>query len=168
MVANPRAMLYYRLEPWEGRALLPLMDGTRTVGDIVVERLEEEGELDAAGATQLVQSWSSAASWNRCRRVLEKGLERGARSPDTSRTQDPDLPEDAVDRLGRGPSGFVRWWYRTLLRPFFRPVGAVVAVLVAASRPDRLRDDRRIRHIHPRLALGAGGIADPIWPWDSC
>ena len=29
MVANPRAMLYYRLEPWEAD-MLPLMDGTRT------------------------------------------------------------------------------------------------------------------------------------------
>ena len=38
MVANPRAMLYFRLEPWEAD-MLPLMDGTRTIGDIIVERL---------------------------------------------------------------------------------------------------------------------------------
>ena len=48
MVANPRAMLYYRLEPWEAD-MLPLMDGTRTVGEIAVARLEEDGELDAVG-----------------------------------------------------------------------------------------------------------------------
>ena len=42
MVANPRAMLFFRLEPWEAN-LLELMDGTRTVADIIVERLGGAG-----------------------------------------------------------------------------------------------------------------------------
>ena len=131
MVANPRAMLYYRLEPWEG-ALLPLMDGTRTVGDIVVERLEEEGELDAAGATQLVQILELGGFLEPVPAGLEKGLERGL---------DHLTPAERKIRIflktlsidWTGADGFVRWRYRTLLRPFFRPVGAVVAVLVAAA-----------------------------------
>ena len=71
MVANPRAMIYYRLEPWEAD-LLPLMDGTRTVGEIAVARLEEDGGLDASGVTQLVQilelggsSCPSPSGWSR-------------------------------------------------------------------------------------------------------
>ena len=76
MVANPRAMLYYRLEPWEAE-LLPLMDGTRTVGDIIVERMDEEGELDAAGVSQLVQTLELGGFFEPAPVGLEQGLERG-------------------------------------------------------------------------------------------
>ncbi len=103
MVANPRAMLYYRLEPWEG-ALLPLMDGTRTVGDIVVERLEEEGELDAAGATQLVQILELGGFLEPVPAGLEKGLERALDRLTPPQRKIRDLPEDPVDRLDGGRS----------------------------------------------------------------
>lgn len=52
-VANPRDLVYYRLTPAEA-ALLPVMDGTRTVGELVVEHLRTEGELDLASVTELV------------------------------------------------------------------------------------------------------------------
>jgi len=131
MVANPRAMLYYRLEPWEGD-LLPLMDGTRTVGDIVVERLEEVGELDAAGATQLVQILELGGFLEPVPVGLAEGLERGI---------DPLTPAQRKIRIflkslsieWTGADGFVRWWYRTLLGPFFRPVGVVVAGSIAVA-----------------------------------
>ena len=131
MVANPRAMLYYRLEPWEGD-LLPLMDGTRTVGDIVVDRLEEEGELDAAGATQLVQILELGGFLEPVPVGLQLGLERGL---------DPLTPPQRKIRVflktlsidWTRADRFVRWWYRTLLRPFFRPVGVAVSLLVAVA-----------------------------------
>ena len=131
MVANPRAMLYYRLEPWEGE-LLPLMDGTRTVGDIVVERLKEEGELEVGGAAQLVQILELGGFLEPVPVGLEKGLERGL---------DPLTPSQRKIRIflktlsidWTGADRFVRWWYRALLWPFFRPVGAVISVLVAVA-----------------------------------
>jgi CRP-like cAMP-binding protein/Zn-dependent protease len=55
MVANPTRDLHFRLEPWETE-MLPLMDGTRTVGDIIVERFDEGGDLDAGSVVALVQS----------------------------------------------------------------------------------------------------------------
>ena len=78
MVANPRAMVYFRLEPWEADLVL-LMDGTRTVGEIIVDRLEEEGDFHASGATELVQILSSGGSWSRFR----SGLLRASREPST-------------------------------------------------------------------------------------
>jgi CRP-like cAMP-binding protein/Zn-dependent protease len=131
MVANPRAMIYFRLEPWEAD-LLPLMDGTRTVGDIVVERLEEEGELDAEGATQLVQILELGGFLEPVPVGLDQGLKR---------TLDPLTPAQRKIRIflktltidWSGADGFVRWWYRSLLWPLFRPAGVAVAVLFATA-----------------------------------
>lgn len=55
MVANPRALLHYRLEVWQAE-LLALMDGTRTLGEIVVERLEGSGDFDASGVADIVEA----------------------------------------------------------------------------------------------------------------
>jgi cAMP-binding proteins - catabolite gene activator and regulatory subunit of cAMP-dependent protein kinases len=129
MVANPRAMLYYRLEPWEAD-LLPLMDGTRTVGDIAVARLEEDGDLDASGATQLVQILELGGFLE----PVPVGLEEGV-----TRALDPLTPAQRKLRIflktlsieWTGADRFVRWWYRWLLRPIFRPVGATIAGLIA-------------------------------------
>lgn len=131
MVANPRAMLYYRLEPWEAD-LLPLMDGTRTVGEIAVARLEEEGGLDASGATQLVQILELGGFLV----PVPVGVEHGI-----ARALDPLTPAQRKIRIflrslsieWTGADGFVKWWYRRVLWPFFRPVGAVIAALVAVA-----------------------------------
>ena len=55
MVANPARDLHFRLEVWEV-GVLPLIDGTRTVGDIVVEVFDEGGGFDAGAVVALVQS----------------------------------------------------------------------------------------------------------------
>ncbi|HZB01654.1 MAG TPA: hypothetical protein VE800_06065, partial [Actinomycetota bacterium] len=53
MLARADRELHYRLEVWEAE-LLPLMDGTRTVGELVVERMRTGGGLDAEQVTDLV------------------------------------------------------------------------------------------------------------------
>jgi CRP-like cAMP-binding protein len=53
MLANPRDLVHVRLQPGE-EELVPLMDGTRTVRQLVVERLEDSGELDLSGVVDLV------------------------------------------------------------------------------------------------------------------
>ena len=54
IIANPRDLLHLRLDPGEFE-LLPLMDGTRTVKEIVVERFEESGDLELSGVADLAQ-----------------------------------------------------------------------------------------------------------------
>jgi len=54
-VANPRDLVYYRLTPGEAD-LLAAMDGAHTVGDLVVEHLRTEGDLDLVSVTELVKT----------------------------------------------------------------------------------------------------------------
>jgi CRP-like cAMP-binding protein/Zn-dependent protease len=54
MLGNPRDLVHVRLQPGE-EELVPLMDGTRTVKQMVVDRFEDSGELDLSGAADLVE-----------------------------------------------------------------------------------------------------------------
>jgi hypothetical protein len=61
VAANPRDLLHYRLEPGEVE-LLALMDGSRTVREIVVERFRESGDLELSGVIDLVrQLWATSS-----------------------------------------------------------------------------------------------------------
>jgi putative peptide zinc metalloprotease protein len=131
MIANPRAMLYYRLEPWEAD-LLPLMDGTRTVPEIVVERFEEEGELDAVAASELVESLDVGGFLEPVPVGLSDGLVR-ALDPRTTIQRSLRTFVKTLSIEWAGADRFVRWWYRNVVRPFYRPTGIVVASVVAAS-----------------------------------
>jgi len=53
MVANPKDLIYYRFTPADA-ALLPLLDGEHSIGEIVVARLNDNDELDLAGVIELV------------------------------------------------------------------------------------------------------------------
>jgi len=55
IVANPRDLLHYELKPNEA-AWVRLMDGTRTVREILVQQLEDTGELELGGIADLVRS----------------------------------------------------------------------------------------------------------------
>jgi len=52
MVANPLRTVHYRLPPTDVE-LFPLLDGSRSVSDLIVERLDEEGDLDADAIVEL-------------------------------------------------------------------------------------------------------------------
>src|SRR5215471_13803120 len=55
MVANGRDLIYYGLEADEV-GLLALLDGTRTLAEVVVAQLEQAGELETANIVSLVRS----------------------------------------------------------------------------------------------------------------
>jgi putative peptide zinc metalloprotease protein len=131
MVANPRALIHYRLEVWEAE-LLPLMDGTRTMGDIVVERLAGSGELDTSGVTALVEmmrlnGFMSPQPIN-VEGAVRDGLDRSSRFRRRLRSFAKTLSIEWT-----GADRFVRWWYRVGVRAFFTPVGAVVTALMAVA-----------------------------------
>jgi CRP-like cAMP-binding protein/Zn-dependent protease len=131
MLARDDRELHYRLEVWEAE-LLPKMDGTRTVGDLVVERMEGGGGLDAEPVTDLVLA-------------LYTG---GFLDPAPIRTDelitdrlDPSSPgRKKLKRFGKtlsiewkGADRLVRFCYRYLLRPFFWWPVALVSCLVALA-----------------------------------
>ena len=132
MLARADRELHYRLEVWEAE-LLPRMDGTRTVGELVVERMQEGGGLDAEPVTDLVLA-------------LHAG---GFLDPPPIPTDeliadrlDPSSPaRKKLKRFGKtlsidwkGADRLVRFCYRTVLRPFFWwPVALASGLLAIAG-----------------------------------
>jgi CRP-like cAMP-binding protein/Zn-dependent protease len=53
VIANPRDLIHYQLDPSEAE-LVKRMDGTRTVKEIVLDRLGHEGELEVSSVSDLV------------------------------------------------------------------------------------------------------------------
>ncbi len=132
MVARADRELHYQLEVWEAE-LLAKMDGTRTVGELVVERMEAGEGLDAEPVADLVQA------------LHEGGFLDPAPIPvkeliaDRLDTSSPGRKK--LKRFGKtlsidwkGADRLVRFAYRRFLRPFFRwPVASVSALVAAAG-----------------------------------
>jgi len=131
MLARPDRELHYRLEVWEAE-LLPKMDGSRTVGELVVERMGVGGGLDAEPVTDLVLAL----------------YEGGFLDPPPIPTHeliadrlDPSSPgRKKLKRFGKtlsidwkGADRLVRFCYRNLLRPFFWWPVALVSGLIALA-----------------------------------
>jgi CRP-like cAMP-binding protein/Zn-dependent protease len=131
MLARDDRELHYRLEVWEAE-LLPKMDGTRSVGDLVVERMEAGGGLDAEPVSDLVVA------------LFTGGFLDPAPIPTNELIADrldPASPgRKKLKRFGKtlsiewkGADRLVRFCYRNLLRPFFWWPVALVSGLVALA-----------------------------------
>jgi putative peptide zinc metalloprotease protein len=130
MVANPRSLVHYRLSVEEAE-LLPQMDGTRTVAELVVAELADGGELDLAGVVDLVAS-------------LESGGFLADHSVDVDAAlQSAVFPPTFQTRVNRflatlsvhwsGADRLVRFLHRYVLRFLFTRVGLVAAALVCVA-----------------------------------
>src|SRR5262249_1676342 len=128
MVGNSRDLVYYRLEPSEA-ALLDLMDGTRTVGEIVMSQLDTAGRFDVGEVAALVSSLRGGgfltaefvdlhAAWQRA--LAPRGVRAGvARSLRTLTWE------------WSGAEKLTTWLYRHGLRALFTRAGAFIAACVA-------------------------------------
>jgi CRP-like cAMP-binding protein/Zn-dependent protease len=131
MVANPRRLIHFQLEVWEAE-LAKRMDGTLTVGELILEHLEGSGDLDAGAVTDLVtflrregfldpQTVDVPAALARALRPRPSPTDRLATFAKTLR----------LDWLGA--DRHVRWWYRSLLHPLFSRIGVVLTAIIALS-----------------------------------
>ena len=131
MLARDDRELHYRLEVWEAE-LLPKMDGTRTVGDLVVERMEAGGGLDAEPVTDLVVALYGGGFLDPAPIATDELI---------ADRLDPASPgRKKLKRFGKtlqiewkGADRLVRFCYRNLLRPFFWWPLALVSGLVALA-----------------------------------
>jgi CRP-like cAMP-binding protein/Zn-dependent protease len=132
MLARADRELHYRLEVWEAE-LLPKMDGTRTVGELVVERMQAGGGLDAEPVTDLVLALHSGGFLDPAPIPTDELI---------ADRLDPSSPgRKKLKTFGRtlsidwkGADGLVRFCYRTVLRPFFWwPVALVSGVVAIAG-----------------------------------
>ncbi|MGH2672339.1 MAG: hypothetical protein ACRDHC_05120, partial [Actinomycetota bacterium] len=129
MIANPTELLHYQLQIGDV-PLLPLMDGTRTVRQIVVERFQESGDMELDGVADLVRELRQG-NFLTDRFVNLREMVKHAVDP-VSRTRA--KAREFVKTLSidwAGAHKLVEWLYRRLLRHFFRPAVAASTTLIA-------------------------------------
>mgnify|MGYP006268553571 CR=1 FL=1 len=130
LVRNPEGDSHYTLEIWEAR-LAQLMDGSRSIKDLILLRLEEEGDLDPASIAALITMLR-----------VEGLLEPRAVNVDTLVRDrlDPSSPgRKKLKRFAKtlrigwnGAERFTLWAYRTGLRHLWSRRGAVICAIIAA------------------------------------
>jgi putative peptide zinc metalloprotease protein len=129
MVANPTELVHYQLQPSEAE-LLPLMDGTRTVKEIVVERLQDSGDLGIEDVVELVETLRQGNfltdRFVDLREILRRASDTASAARQQARTFVRTLSIEWT-----GAHRLVAWSYRYLLRFFFRPAVAVPVGLIA-------------------------------------
>jgi len=130
MVGNRRDLVYFRLEASE-IDLLQMLDGTRTLGEIVVAQLELSGELDPGNIVELVRALHAGGFLTDPYVNVDAAL---------TRELAPRGPQARLATFARtltihwsGAEQLTRWLYRHGVRYMFRPVGIAIASLVAAA-----------------------------------
>jgi CRP-like cAMP-binding protein/Zn-dependent protease len=130
MICNPRDLTHYRVEP-EELETVRLMDGTRTVKEIVVERFRGSGDLELDGVLALVRQLQHAGFLDPPFVNVENAVERamghhGLRA--------------VLARFGKtlsiewtGAERMVRWLYGAGLRWFFKPSMVVLAGVLSVA-----------------------------------
>ena len=129
MIANPTDLIHYQLRP-EDAELLELMDGTRTIKEIVIEAFQESGDLSLDTVADLVRQLR-VGNFLTDRYVDVTDIVRRASDPvSAARTKAREFAKTlSID--WDGAHQLVEWLYRHLLRFFFIPAVVVVSVVVA-------------------------------------
>ena len=132
MLARADRELHYRLEVWEAE-LLPLMDGTRTVGELVVERMRAGGGLDAEQVTDLVLALHAGGFLDPAPIPTDE-LIADRLDPSSPGRKKLKTFGKTLSIEWKGADRLVRFCYRTVLRPFFWwPVALVSGVIAIAG-----------------------------------
>jgi CRP-like cAMP-binding protein/Zn-dependent protease len=128
VIANPRDQLHIQLEPRD-LELLKLMDGTRTVKEIVVERFRDKGSLELEAVADMVRSLYEANFLERRYTDVDEQL-KSAMDPAS-------VPRKKARTFARtlsiswdGADGLVRWLYRHGLKIFFNRVVLALTAIV--------------------------------------
>ncbi|HEX6331800.1 MAG TPA: cyclic nucleotide-binding domain-containing protein [Actinomycetota bacterium] len=129
MIANPREQLHYRLEAGEVE-VVRLMDGTRTVKEIVMERFRTSGDLELSGVADLVRELHEggflAAPFVDVDAAVRRALDPVSKARRKAREFAKTLSVD-----WRGAHRLVDWFYRSGLKWFFLPWVSVPVGFVA-------------------------------------
>ena len=132
------------------------MDGTSTVGELILEHLEGTGDLDAGAVTDLVTFLGGRGSSSHERSTRCETLAEAIR-PRPSVTDRVTTFVKTLTLDWTGADRHVRWWYRTLLRPFFTR---------GRPDPDGPRRGRRVRRVPGRRSssrqYSIGGANAPL------
>ena len=131
IAANPRDLLHYRLEPGEVE-LLSLMDGSRTVREIVVERFRESGDLELSGVIDLVRQLR-VGNFLETRFLDSDAIVRRALNPSSTGRRKARQFVRTLSVDWSGAHRMVDWSYRNGLRWFFKRSVAWSVGLIAIA-----------------------------------
>jgi putative peptide zinc metalloprotease protein len=129
VAASPQHDVHFQLPAWSAGAL-PLMDGSRTVAELLVERLDEAGGLDADSLVQLVGTLREGGLLDPrsldVAAAVERALDpaRGRRGKFLTFVKTLKVEWSGADRL-------VRRLYRSGFRLCFRPLVAAAGAAIA-------------------------------------
>ena len=130
MVANTTDLIHYQLRP-EDAALLPLMDGTRTVKEILVESLQESGDLSLDTVVDLVRQLK-IGNFLTDRYVDSTAIIKKAAHPvSTARSKAREFAT-TLSVEWEGAHRLVEWLYRHGIRYFFKPTVVAISLAFAA------------------------------------
>jgi CRP-like cAMP-binding protein/Zn-dependent protease len=129
MIANPRDLLHYRLAASD-LDLLEMMDGTRTVKQIVIERFEGSGEIELTTVTDLVRQLYQG-NFLEQRYVDLPGMVTRAMDPVSERRRKAQQFGKTLSIEWDGAHRLVRWLYDHGLKWAFNRI--VLGVLIAAA-----------------------------------
>jgi CRP-like cAMP-binding protein/Zn-dependent protease len=131
VVASADRESHYTLEVWEAE-LLRAMDGTRTVGELIVERLEESGDFDASAVIGLVESMRRAGLFEPAPIDLEDVLKERLDPVSAGRRKFRSFVKD-LKVSWTGADRFVRRLYDAGLRHAYAKPAVVVCAIIAVG-----------------------------------
>jgi CRP-like cAMP-binding protein/Zn-dependent protease len=132
VVANPRDLIHYQLAPRDVE-LIKLMDGTRTVKEIVLERFQESGDLELGEVADLVRMLFQGNFLERSYLDTDAAVKHAIDPISVSR-QKARLFARKLTIEWSGADRLVKWLYDHGLKVFFnRRVQLVSAALAVAG-----------------------------------
>ncbi len=129
MVANPTDLVHYQVSV-EDAEVIRRMDGTRTVKEILVERLQGSGDLELEELADLVGTLRQGDFLSDGFVDTTEMVRRAADPVSTGRAKAREFAK-TLSIEWSGAHRLVDWFYRNGVRFFFRPPVAVAAGLVA-------------------------------------
>ena len=130
MIRNPRDLIHYRLEPEEVR-LVRLMDGTRTVKELVLDRFRDSGELDLDGVVELVRELQQGGFFAGGYVDAYGAVRRAMRPSLVARKVRQFVRTLSIDWIGA--DRLVRWLYDHGLKWFFHPAAVAAGLVVGLA-----------------------------------
>ncbi len=129
MAAGPDRDVHFQLAPWAAD-ILPLMDGSRTVADLLVGRVDERGGLDADALVQLVSTLREGGLLDPRAIDVPEALERALGSSSSRRGKLAAFAKTLKVEWS-GADKLIRRLYQLGFRYCFSPPVAALGVLIA-------------------------------------
>jgi cAMP-dependent protein kinase regulator len=129
VAANLRDLVHFRFQVWEAE-LIGKMDGSRTVGELVVGGIGDRG-FDPDGVSSLVSTLEEEGFLSSAAPDAEKAVAK-AIAPSSGPVSGFGAFLRTLQVSWDGAERFVEAWYRAGMRLFFRPSGFIPAGIFAA------------------------------------